>query len=260
MRDLTKTELGLNLLINMAIMAQYEWNEPVPTPVEFPVSHSIALNAVSSRMPPGYVTKTMMWTLREGFKLFHESGQYSSASLTTRLDGRLLGFTTIKSNLRNVPAVGAHSNLSSLIPFSSPRSSQLGRRGLVIRLDYVPNGAIFTEAGFFWDIMQLLLWAANHDPKTEAPSVTSGYSNAEDYTIELAPMGIESVYELPFSRIIEILAKLPEAMYVQRQAVGKWPVAELRGQIKLDGVNIGRIRILKGQLAGCGGSNETATA
>ncbi|KAL8733209.1 MAG: hypothetical protein Q9166_002226 [cf. Caloplaca sp. 2 TL-2023] len=247
-RDLDKFDVWLGIIINIARVAQNPWNRVLTTSINFPESHNFALKAISSRTPPQYQTKSILWTLQKVFQEYVRREQYSSASITTKVNDQLLGFATIKSTLASKTSRAIEPRADSLIT-----SPQLGRRGLDIRLDYVPNGALVTDAGFIGGIIQALIWSAqrNHD----APGVASIYKPDEDYTTEVAPMSYESRDDLKFKRVIEVLGKLPAIMYAERRG-GRW--AELKGLIKFDGLNIGRIIVQKGRIAGCAGSNVTA--
>ncbi|KAI4138019.1 MAG: hypothetical protein L6R39_007007 [Caloplaca ligustica] len=226
------------------------WDLRLTGQLKFPESHNFALNALSSTTPPQFQTKSVLWTLREAFEEYVDREQYSSAALTARLDGRPLGFATIKSTLAQGQA--ADSFTSSPSPFP-----HLGRRGLDVRLDYVPNGVSFTDVGLFRTMIHLLVWAANHDPKSVGSGKLGIYNNVEDYTFEMGPMDEESVDELVLVRVIQVLGTLPAAMYHEQRG-GRW--AELKGVIKFDGVNIGRIKLEKGQHVHCTHSNGTATS
>ncbi|KAL8718132.1 MAG: hypothetical protein Q9225_004707, partial [Loekoesia sp. 1 TL-2023] len=236
-RDLDKFNVWFGLLINMVRLGQNLWNQELPRQVKFPESPNFALVVINSATPPRYQTKSMLWTLQGVFEQYVRRGQYSSAALTTRLDGLPLGFATIKSTLLSPRSDDQQAN--SLIS-----SSQVGRRGLDIRLDYIPNGAVFTDTGFFRTAIQLLVYAANGDPKTQAPGKTSFYNGDEDYTLQIEPMSPDAPDDMPLGRLIQVLGGLPVKMYEQRTG-GRW--AELKGLVKFDGVNIGRINIKKGR-------------
>ena len=235
---------------------------------------------VSSVNPPRYQTKTLVWTLQDLFDEYHSRDLYASASFVTRVDGVPLGFGSIRSTLQS--RLDSQGNISSsamldsartekisstddidswVIPSSSQPSlsgishvpaTQLGRRGLDIRLDYIPNGMLFSDYGFFDSIIYFLVLAANRDPKTTTAKVARSYNIREGFFIEIASIDEEN--ELEVGTIIEVLARLPAKMYGQ-QAGGRW--AELRGSIKFDGVNIGRIKIEQGHLGTAASSNHT---
>lgn len=231
----------------MARLGQNPWNLELPRQAKFPESHNFALVAVSSATPPRYQIKSMIWTLQEAFEQYVRRGQYSSAALTTIVDGVPLGFATIRSTLLS-PGTDEQQATSS----SSP--PQVGRRGLDIRLDYIPNGAIFTDTGFFRTSIQMLVYTANGDPKTQAPGKTSLWNSDEDYTFQVEPMTPDARDDLSLRRIIQVVGSLPAVMYEQRTG-GRW--AELKGLIKFDGVNIGRIKIEKGRhIDSCIDSND----
>lgn len=237
-RDLDKFSVWLSIVTTMAKAAINNWNQVLPALVIFPEYRSVEVHVVSSANPPSYQTKSLTWTLQAAFEEYIERGQYSSASLTTSVMGRPLGSVSFRSTLPN-----SHQAINPL-PQLAPR-----RRGLTIRLEYARNGAIFTDQGFFYTIMTMLTYAANGDPKTRPMAGINLYNSEEDYSISIEPMSPDATEELPLIMVIRILGGLPDVMYGQRTG-GRW--AELRGLVKWDGVNIGRVMIRKGQHGGEG--------
>ncbi|KAL8766979.1 MAG: hypothetical protein Q9209_006391 [Squamulea sp. 1 TL-2023] len=234
-REFDKFDVWLGLVINIARLGVNPWNAGLEGRLEFPESTNFKLQGISSAVAPRFQIKSLIWTLQRAFIEYTTRGQYSSASMVTRLNGHALGFTTIKSNLL---ADGDETKL--VVP------SAVGRRGLDIRLEYVPNGAPIGEEDFIDTIIRLLVFCANRDPKTQPDDGIMLYNSAEDYTVGVSPIAYDESAKaaLPLARVIHILGELPQKMYEQRRG-GRW--AELRGVAKVDGVNIGRIRILKGR-------------
>ncbi|KAI4233469.1 MAG: hypothetical protein L6R40_007066 [Gallowayella cf. fulva] len=233
-RDLHKFDVWLGLVINIARLGINPWDRELEGRLDFPASTNFLLQGFSSGVAPRFQVKSMIWTLQAAFEEYTRRGQYSSASLVTRLNGHPLGFTNIKGNLV------ADRQTNSVIP------SQVGRRGLDIRLDYTLDGAIFADEGFFYTLINLITYCANGDPKTQPTGGIFLYNSDEDYTVGVHPMVDDEAAreDLPLSRVIQILGTLPQKMFDQsRQA--KW--AELKGVAKFDGVNIGRVKIQKGQ-------------
>lgn len=206
----------------------------MPRQVLFPEFRNVVINAVSSVNPPSYQTKSLIWTLQGAFEEYNKRGQYSSASLTTRVGDHPLGFVSIRSTLTDSQAIDPLLRSSQLAP---------RRRGLTIRLDYTPNGAIFTDRGFFNTVIGMLAYIANGDPKSGVMVGFSLYNTDEDYSISVQPMSQDAAEELPLVMMIRILGGLPEVMY-EEQRGGRW--AELRGLVKQDGVNVGRVIIQRG--------------
>ena len=88
---------------------------------------------------------------------------------------------------------------------------QLGRHGLDIRLDYIPNGARSTGIGFVSSVIKFLIVTANVDPKTRRNKIARSHNMNEGYLIE-----ISSGYEdddLAAKTIIEILEDLPSKIF-----------------------------------------------
>ncbi|KAL8784900.1 MAG: hypothetical protein Q9213_003713 [Squamulea squamosa] len=233
-REFDKFDVWLGLVINIARLGVNPWGAELEGRLEFPVSTNFKLEGFSSVLPPRFHVKSLLWTLRIAFVEYISRGQYSSASLVTRMNGHALGFMSIKSNLV------ADQQTKMMVP------SEVGRRGLDIRLEYVPNGAPIDEEDFFDTIIKLLIFCANRDPKTQPDSGLMLYNSAEDYTVGLSPVADDESARaaLPLGRVIHILGELPQKMYEQQRG-GRW--AELRGVAKVDGVNIARIKILKGR-------------
>ena len=123
-------------------------------------------------------------------------------------------------------------------------SLQALARGLSLDLTYVDHGATFMELGFFQVVVNLLLFAAQLDPKNE-PSVTlRAYNEHEDYTLTIGPTSAAASDRLPWGLLIPALGYLPSAMLAQRPG-GRF--AELSGTIRSDGAIIGRIQAMRGR-------------
>lgn len=123
-------------------------------------------------------------------------------------------------------------------------SLQAFRRGLSLDLNYVERGFTFSDHGFFQVVINLLIFAAQLDPKNE-PSVTiRGFNEHEDYTLSIGPTSPAASDRLPWGLLIPALGYLPSAMLTNTPG-GRW--AELSGTIKLDGAFIGRIQITLGK-------------
>ena len=122
-------------------------------------------------------------------------------------------------------------------------SLQASNRGLSLALNYLEHGATFSDRGLFQSVINLLLYAAQLDPKDE-PSVTLfGYNEFENYTVTIGPTSAAASDRLPWGLLIPALGYLPSEMLSERPG-GRW--AELSGTIRLDGAFIGRIQIVQG--------------
>ena len=138
------------------------------------------------------------------------------------------------------------SDLGPSIPRSASRSStsfQAGSRGLVLVLNYVSQGATFSDKGFFRLVLSTLVFAAQNDPKTAPSGLLRTYDSEDNYTLSIGPTSHAARDNLPWKLLIPALGFLPSQMLDVRQG-GRW--AELVGKIKLDGAYIGSIEILKG--------------
>ncbi len=193
----------------------------------------MACDAISAVNPPSLQTRSIVWTLQEAFAEYAARDQYSSASLVARLDGHALGFVSIRSSLT------INDNNNNGTHLLSPR-----RRGLTILLSYRPSGASFTALGFFHTAIHMLVYAANGDPKARPTHGIMLYNADEDYALSVEPMRPDDAAdELSLQLIIRVLGGLPDVMFQQRRG-GRWE--ELMGVVKLDGVNVGRVRVERG--------------
>ena len=268
-RDLSKFDVWLNIVFNIAYIGIGRWDEKVERTLVFPEWNNVQTTIRNSISTPGYQTKSVVWTFRRIFQEYHRREQYASANFVTRVGDVVLGFGSIKSTLHSadygqndpIPmetlaseseapnALATHRDTSAdNHPDSRPdtkipslSATQLGRRGLDIRLEYIPNGDIFTDLGFFLLVINLLTLTVNHDPKTQKIKRTSLPNYSEDYLFRISAMNDED--DISLEMVITILSSLPQIMYEQRTG-GRW--AELRGLVKFDGVNIGKVTLLKG--------------
>ena len=116
-------------------------------------------------------------------------------------------------------------------------------KSFILDLNYVSGGKRIGEKSFFSYIIELLVFAASHDPKTEASGPVFIYNFREDYTIMVRPTSPAASDNLPWSKAIEIVASLPSAMY-KTQRGGLW--AELDGRARLGGAYIAKISVKGG--------------
>lgn len=122
--------------------------------------------------------------------------------------------------------------------------------GFVIDLTYPLRGRIFRAKGFCDSIIQMLIFAATQSPKTEASGPVSAYNRDEDYTISVRPTSDAASENLPWAKLIEIVACLPSAMY-RTQRGGIW--AELDGRARVNGAYIAKITVQTGDHSYGGG-------
>lgn len=122
-------------------------------------------------------------------------------------------------------------------------SFQAGSRGLVLALNYVSQGATFSDKSFFHLILNTLIFAAQNDPKTAPSGLVCAYNPEDNFTLSIGPTSYGARDNLPWNLVIPTLGFLPSQMLDVRQG-GRW--AELVGKIKLDGAYIGKIQIQKG--------------
>ena len=268
------------IVANLVHISLNPWNLEIPRSLNFPVANNLELKIVRSVNPPYFQTKSLVWTMKELFDEYNIRGQYASASFVTRIDGAPLGFGSLRSTLqsglheqRNVSSsamldspptekipytddIGSWVIPSSIKPRPSVAShtlaAQLGRRGLHVRLQYIPNGALFSDLAFLDSIIYFIALAANRDPKTATTKLARSYNVEGGFFVEIS--SIDEDNELEVGRVIEVLGSLPAKMYEQ-QVGGRW--AELKGVIKFDGVNIGRILVEKGYPETDANSNHT---
>ena len=252
------------------------WNGHIVGSMEFPVVSNVEIRVISSVNPPRYQTKFVVWTLAEALDFYTDQRQYSNCFFTTQIGrGRSalrLGVGSIKSTLPTMP--GSESNLSVLSllnetptsafdnpnfnrsidsdtdkPFSnlsiqSPTNVQANTGGLSLILDYLDNGRTIGDKGFYEMLVNILVFAAQHDPKDTPCGLIRTYNSLDNYTFEIGPTSDAALDNLPWKLVIPALGYLPTAMSHEN----RW--AELSGRIKLDGAYIGKFQIVKGDRRG----------
>lgn len=261
------------------------WNEDIVGSMEFPVTSNVEIRIVSSVNPPRYQTKFVVWTLAEALDFYIEQRHYSNCFFTTQLgSGRTtqrLGVGSIKSTLSTVP--GPQSNLSVLSLLNESSTSafdtlnsnqsigsdtdvslsnlniqsltdiQANTGHLSLNLNWIVNGQKISDKDFYRIIVDILIYAAQQDPKQRPCDLITSYNSAENYTFQIGPTSAAASDKLPWNLVIPALGNLPTAMQ-SHSPESRW--AELSGRIKLDGAYIGRLQILKGdhrdpQLGSC---------
>ena len=181
----------------------------------------------------------------------------------------VLGKSNATSNepTSNVPAVGVSTPVLSNQSQSSQTNDsalqlddegytdiQAGTNGLSFDLTYLDHGAIISDKAFFRTIVNLLTFAAQHDPKSAPSMPMTVYSSVENYTFSLGPTSYAMRVRLSWKLVIPALGYLPTEMMTHGRG-GRW--AEFTGRIRLDGAYIGKVQILKGDtressLGSCG--------
>ena len=124
-----------------------------------------------------------------------------------------------------------------------PTTFQVGDARLTFVLSYVVNGATFNDKNFYAIMINMLEFAAQHDPKDQPSGLIRAYNSPENYTFSIGPTSQAAKDNLTWKLAIPALGYLPTEMLANGPG-GRW--AELLGRIKLNGAYIGRIHILKG--------------
>ena len=272
--NLGKFELWMAIVYSMARIAPNAWNLESRNPLIFPEVFNIEVVFISSVNAPRYRTKSILWTLQAAFAVYSQERFYTSAIIRTYVgegaDARNLGvarfrfpkkpLATDSQRSSSTSPLGNDTTLSmtsptnqSLVPGitfpTAPSDSQNGTdlqaKGLQLTLTYTQGGASFDPQGFFKTIMILLIFAAQHDPSTEASGVVADYNERDNYTVAISPMSAEAREDLPWDRAIPVLRDLPRTMLGEQRG-GRW--AELEGRARVDGVNTARVKIVTGDL------------
>ena len=141
--------------------------------------------------------------------------------------------------------------ISSASPTDAVEVDDLkNNEGFVLDLTYPSRGRTFGAKGFCTSIIEMLVFAATHDSKTEASGPVSTYNRDENYTISVKPTSPAASDNLPWAKLIEIVANLPSAMY-RTQRHGVW--AELDGRARVNGAYIAKISVQTGDHTDRGG-------
>ena len=111
-------------------------------------------------------------------------------------------------------------------------------------LSYLEHGATFSDKGFFQVVVNLLVLAAQFDPKDDPSAAFRAYNDFEDYTLDIGPTSDTTRDRFPWRLLIPALGYLPSKMLAERPG-GRW--AELSGTIRFDGALIGKIQIVRGK-------------
>ena len=258
---MSKYEIWIAITRAITDAAIQPWNAMIVGTLQYPVVSNVRITFVSSVKPPRYQSKTIIWTLAEVFNFVNQERYYSNSFLKTFTGtgsaARNLGVASIKSTLSsnsmeptNSSVLGL-SNVTALaldpsdqISDGNISTSQANARRLTITLDYLENGATFSDKGFFNLIITLLTFGAQHDPKNAPSGLYSAYNQDDNYTITIEPTSYEARGNLPWGLALPALGYLPSEMLKQGSG-GRW--AELEGRVKLDGAYIGKIHIVKGR-------------
>ena len=269
---MTKYDLWNTITHTMAKAALMLWNGDIVGSIEYPVTSNVAIRIVSSVNPPRYQTKHIIWSLAETLDFYIEQRHYSNCFFTTQIGSgstaQRLGVGSIKSTLSTMPSL--QSNLSDLSllnetstsAFDTPITNQsigsdtdinssvqsltniqANTGHLSVTLNYIVNGKTISDKGFYRIIVDILVYAAQQDPKRRPCEFISSYNAPENYTFQIGPTSEAARDKLPWNLAIPTLGHLPTAM-LRHSPEGRW--GELSGRIKLDGAYIGKLQIIKG--------------
>lgn len=267
-------DLWTAIIITMGRMALYPWDAEVRNRLVFRRPSDVEVVIISSIDPPRYQVKSILWTLQQAFGTYNEQGLYTTASIKTRLgegaNEHYLGLARIKgiessattdsqtnsltSPLGNDTSLTMTSSSNESLVLGTPLSPAASDgqnntnpqpTGLQVGLLYTTGGASFLPQGFHALIVNTIVWAAQHDPKTGPSGLVSVYNAADNYTLAISPTSIAARDKLPWDIVIQVLAVLPYEMLAAGRG-GRW--AELQGRVKDDGEYVGRIKIAKGNL------------
>ena len=260
---MSKHDVWVAILRAITDAAIQPWDAQILGTLEYPVVANVKVTFVSSVKPPRYQSKTIIWTLEEVFDTYNEERYYSNGFLRTFIgrgqSARNLGVGSIKSTLPSVSKKPTNSSVlglsnnsalnpdpsdETLVSESNSSTFQAGTHRLTFVLNYLENGATFSDKSFFALIITLLTSGAQHETKTAPCGVFSAYRTYDDYTLTMGPTSDAARGNLPWILALQALGFLPSEM-LKHGPGGRW--AELSGRIKLDGAYIGKFSILKGK-------------
>ena len=272
---MSKYDLWNTITYSISKAALMVWNGYIVGSMEFPVRSNVEIRIISSVNPPTYQTKSVIWSLAEALDFYIDQRHYSNCFFTTQVgtgqDTQRLGVGSIKSTLSTMPGSQSNSlelsllNETSTSGFDTPNlnqsinshteisSSDLGTQSLTniqantghlsLSLNYIPNGQTISDKAFYRIIVDILVYAAQQDPKQRPCELITSYNSAENYTFQIGPTSSAARDNLPWSLAIPALGHLPTAM-LKHSPEGRW--GELTGRIKLDGAYIGKLQIVRG--------------
>ena len=272
---MSKYDVWNTITFALSKAALMVWNGNIVGSLEFPVRSNVEIRLVSSINPPRYQTKSIIWTLAEALDFYIGQGQYSNCFFTTQIgNGQTaltLGVGSIKSTLSTMSGSQLNSsdlsllNQTSLSGFDTPNSNQVtgsdtdisfsnssiqsltniqaNTGHLSLSLKYLANGQTISDKGFYRIIVDILVYAAQQDPKQRPCELITSYNPAENYTFQIGPTSSAARDNLPWNLAIPAVGHLPTAM-LKHGPEGRW--GELTGRIKLDGAYIGKLQIIKG--------------
>ena len=260
---MTRYDVWVAILRAITDAALNPWNAQILGSIEYAEVSNVKITFVSSVKPPRYQSKTVIWTLAEVFNFCNQERYYSNSFLRTFVGtgsaARNLGVASIKSTLSSDSKAPTNASVLGLsnVTASNPDPSdqilvsdrnvstfQAGNRRLTLVLDYLENGATFSDTRFFNLIITLLTFGAQHDPKNAPSGEYSAYNSEDNYTVTIEPTSYEARGNLPWALALPALGYLPSEM-LKHGSGGRW--SELEGRIKLDGAYIGKIHIVKGR-------------
>ena len=280
---MSKHDLWNSIIRCIGQMALLQWNLELDGSLTFPSTLNIGIRVVSSKNPPRYQSKHIIWSLAEVFDIYNQQRNYGACMLKTQIGTspniRNLGVISIKST---VPSLSLPVNSSTLtgaseiidesdyalsvvnndtsIRFVQARvfgtlnsisrsdsqtltKFEAENRGLSLVLHYFERAETFSDKGFYHITIDALVFGAQHNYKDLPCGIVRAYNAPENYTYSIGPTSLAARANLPWRTAIAVMAFLPTEMLAQRRG-GRW--AELTGRIKLDNAYIGKLEIEKG--------------
>lgn len=279
---MSKYDIWSAVLESMAAVALSPWNAQIIGALTIPVDSEVEIRFVSSVNPPRFQSKTILWSMVEVFDFYNTQKRYSNCFLTT-YNGRgpaaqILGVASIKSTLSSNPGLQPNSSALSLsnqtsveleVPtlglspsaqasanqsrlshtnppiFRSDSQTMTGLQAgtLHLFLEYLNPGALISDKGFVTLMMNIIVFAAQHDPKNAPCGLVRSYNSAENYTFAIGPTSDAARDKLPWTIAVSAVGYLPAEM-MKHGRNGRW--AELTARIKWNGAWVGKILIIKG--------------
>lgn len=266
---LSRNDFYSSLVRDMAKTAQLDWNSSIQTYRLQPI-RNINMGFVSSREPPRYQVKGIMWTMVALFHTFNQEERFVESSWKTTLGAETMGVGNIfyrvgastsplSANSSDAPqSVEGNVTASYNTDIDSDgleavqerpttrdsRSEEFPNRGdLSLKLDYRPRGARVSPVQVWTSFVYALLQAAEHD-REESGNVCTVYNSNDNFTIAVIPR-VRGHEDLKWHTVINCLWLIPDTM-LNFQSGGRW--AEMYGNIRSHGYNVGKFALFKGRI------------
>lgn len=247
------------VLEQMSRLAVRHWEQEVATFHMEPMLR-IAIRFSSGNKPPLLRVKSIMWSLLGIFIRFNMVMDWFEVTVVAKITTGTLGVGDVKY----VPENGGSNTVGSSLPIPSTASntsvevvyqnstspivisSPVGKhKGLVITIGFRKDAKPYSVETVYTNDLYLILATGPYNSPDPMDPITR-YDPENDCTMGVVPWSQSAQENFKWWMVVDVLRRLPDLMV--SPATGDTRYKEIMGRIRWDGVNIGKVFMLAGNV------------